>query len=89
MQGTGPDYDEWIRRKRNVVDRFRHSSALVQSQIDYLGSNAAERYPVSKTKRERMSAWIAGMFLLKCDADDLKLFRSTIHNTHSIQEHFL
>ncbi|CAO3682378.1 unnamed protein product [Umbelopsis vinacea] len=47
MQGTGPDYDEWIRRKRNVVDRFRHSSALVQSQIDYLGSNAAERYPIN------------------------------------------
>ncbi|KAG2188958.1 hypothetical protein INT44_004100 [Umbelopsis vinacea] len=46
MQGTGPDDDEWIRRKRNVVDRFRHSSALVQSQIDYLGSNAVERYPI-------------------------------------------
>jgi uncharacterized protein (UPF0303 family) len=47
MQGTGPDDDDWIQRKRNVVDRFRHSSALVQSQIDHLGSNAVERYPVS------------------------------------------
>jgi uncharacterized protein (UPF0303 family) len=47
MQGTGPDFDEWITRKRNVVDRFRHSSALVQSQIEFLGQRAADRYPVS------------------------------------------
>ncbi|KAG2182403.1 hypothetical protein INT43_007333, partial [Umbelopsis isabellina] len=47
MQGTGPDFDEWITRKRNVVDRYRHSSALVQSQIEFLGQRAGDRYPIN------------------------------------------
>jgi uncharacterized protein (UPF0303 family) len=83
MQGTGPDDDEWIRRKRNVVDRFRHSSALVQSQIDYLGSNAVERYPVS-------------LPFIKVFATDVLIYllniyfvRSMIHVTGSIQGRFL
>lgn len=83
MQGTGPDDDEWIRRKRNVVDRFRHSSALVQSQIDYLGSHAVERYPVS-------------FLFIKVFATDILInllniyiVRFMIHVTASIQGRFL
>lgn len=49
MAGTTPDNVEWIRRKRNVVQRFHRSSYAVGLRVQQQGETLTERWglPVS------------------------------------------
>lgn len=43
LPGSGPDNDEWIRRKRNVVHRFQKSSYRVGRELAAAGTSIEER----------------------------------------------
>ena len=47
MPGAGPDNDEWVRRKTNVVFRFQKSSLAVGVALALLGLKIEEKYFVS------------------------------------------
>ncbi|MBW7983349.1 heme-degrading domain-containing protein [Enterobacillus tribolii] len=47
MPGTTPDNAEWIRRKRNVVERFRQSSYAIGVRLKQRQSTLEERYGLS------------------------------------------
>ena len=44
MRGTSPDNAEWIRRKRNVVNRFHKSSYAIGLRLQQRNSTLEERY---------------------------------------------
>ena len=44
MPGTTPDNWEWIRRKRNVVMRYRRSSYAIGREMEEKKSNLFDRY---------------------------------------------
>lgn len=44
MEGTTPDNDQWIIRKKNVVKRFNKSSLHVGLLLQKSGKSIAERY---------------------------------------------
>lgn len=46
MEGTTPDNDQWIIRKKNVVKRFNKSSFHVGLLLQKSGKSIAERYCV-------------------------------------------
>ncbi|MBB4123768.1 heme-degrading domain-containing protein [Martelella radicis] len=48
MPGASPDNAEWIRRKRNVVERFFESSLLVTLQCDERGRKIPEQFKLSE-----------------------------------------
>lgn len=48
MPGASPDNAEWIRRKRNVVERFWQSSLLVTLQCDARGRRVPEQFKLSE-----------------------------------------
>lgn len=48
MPGTTPDNAEWIRRKRNVVERFRQSSYAIGVRLKQRQSTLEERYGLSQ-----------------------------------------
>ncbi|GAB3251637.1 heme-degrading domain-containing protein [Chitinimonas naiadis] len=43
MPGTTPDHADWIRRKRNVLQRFRRSSYAVGLQLKHKGGDLLEQ----------------------------------------------
>jgi uncharacterized protein (UPF0303 family) len=47
MPGIGPDSTAWIRRKRNVVERFHKSSLLMKLLADQQNRPMLERYSLS------------------------------------------
>ncbi|TCT32997.1 heme-degrading domain-containing protein [Martelella mediterranea] len=47
MPGASPDNAEWIRRKRNVVERFLESSLLVTLRCDERGRKIPEQFKLS------------------------------------------
>ncbi|PRX09231.1 UNVERIFIED_ORG: uncharacterized protein (UPF0303 family) [Martelella mediterranea] len=48
MPGASPDNAEWIRRKRNVVERFWESSLLVTLRCDERGRKIPEQFKLSE-----------------------------------------
>ncbi|KAI8379296.1 uncharacterized protein BYT42DRAFT_568355 [Radiomyces spectabilis] len=48
MQGTGPDNNDWVRRKNNTVMRFRHSSYYVGRYCASQGKTIEQKYFVSE-----------------------------------------
>lgn len=49
LPGTAPDNSDWIRRKRNVVERFHRSSYAIALDTQKRGTTLPERYGVSLT----------------------------------------
>lgn len=47
MPGASPDNGHWIRRKRNVVERFYRSSLIMKLLADQEGRSFLERYVLS------------------------------------------
>ena len=47
LPGTAPDNSDWIRRKRNVVERFHRSSYAIALDTQKRGTTLPERYGVS------------------------------------------
>jgi len=47
LPGTSPDNPDWIRRKRNVVERFHRSSYAIALDTQKRGTTLPERYGVS------------------------------------------
>lgn len=47
LPGTTPDNSDWIRRKRNVVERFHRSSYAIALDTQKRGTTLPERYGVS------------------------------------------
>ncbi len=50
FRGTNPDNDEWIRRKRNLVNRFGHSSYYFGQKLKADGATLEGRYYVSEAE---------------------------------------
>jgi uncharacterized protein (UPF0303 family) len=50
MSGTSSDNDEWIKRKKRVVNRFGHSSYYVGIQCKSQGTTLQERYALDPAK---------------------------------------
>jgi uncharacterized protein (UPF0303 family) len=46
LAGTSPDNADWLRRKRNVVERFHKSSYAVGLSMDKRGMTLVERYGI-------------------------------------------
>ncbi len=44
MPGATPNNTEWVRRKRNVVDQFHHSSLYVKATLDRAGRTMLDRH---------------------------------------------
>lgn len=44
LPGTSPDNAEWLRRKRNVVERFHKSSYAIGLMMEKRGTTLGERY---------------------------------------------
>lgn len=61
LPGATPDNSEWIRRKRNVVQRFQRSSYAVGLKLQSEGKNLREHYGVE----ERDYAPHGGCFPIK------------------------
>lgn len=61
LPGATPDNSEWIRRKRNVAQRFHRSSYAVGLKLQSEGKNLAEHYGVD----ERDYAPHGGCFPIK------------------------
>ncbi|MBS1209808.1 MAG: hypothetical protein H6R19_2206 [Proteobacteria bacterium] len=49
LPGTSPDNADWLRRKRNVVERFHKSSLAVGLSMDKRGMTLVERYGIPLT----------------------------------------
>jgi uncharacterized protein (UPF0303 family) len=47
LPGTTPDNADWLRRKRNVVERFHKSSYAVGLNMQQRGTTLTERYGIS------------------------------------------
>lgn len=47
LPGTSPDNADWLRRKRNVVERFHKSSYAVGLSMEKRGMTLVERYGIS------------------------------------------
>jgi len=47
LPGTSPDNADWLRRKRNVVERFHRSSYAIGLDTQQRGTTLPERYGVS------------------------------------------
>jgi len=44
MPGASPNNREWVRRKRNVVDRFHRSSLYIKTTLDEAGRTMLDRH---------------------------------------------
>lgn len=49
FRGTNPDNDHWIIRKKNLVNRFGHSSYYFGQKLKTDGATLEERYLVPET----------------------------------------
>lgn len=49
MPGTTPDNDEWIERKKRVVNRFNHSSHYMSMKLASQGLTIEEKYLLSES----------------------------------------
>ena len=47
MPGAMPDNEAWVRRKRNVVERFLQSSLYMTVKADAAGTTVVEKYKLS------------------------------------------
>ncbi len=47
FEGTSPDNDQWVIRKRNIVSRFHTSSLYIGTKLRMLGKTIEEKYHVS------------------------------------------
>jgi uncharacterized protein (UPF0303 family) len=47
LPGTSPDNADWLRRKRNVVERFHKSSYAIGLNMEQRGMTLVERYGVA------------------------------------------
>lgn len=48
LPGTTPDNADWLRRKRNVVERFHKSSYAIGLMMEKRGMTLSERYGVAQ-----------------------------------------
>lgn len=47
FEGTAPDNDNWIARKKNVVNRFNRSSYYIGTCLEFLGKTLEEQFHIS------------------------------------------